>query len=62
LTAAGTAAVQTLLELLKAPASGPVRLGAARSVLEMALKVRDSTEVEQRLAALEEQLATSAVK
>jgi hypothetical protein len=57
LTAAGTAAVQTMLELMKAPASGPVRLGAARAVLELGLKVREMAEFEERLAVLEQQLA-----
>jgi hypothetical protein len=34
------------------------RLGAARAVLELGMKVRETAELEQRLAALEEQLAT----
>ena len=38
-----------------APAS--VRRGAARDVLEMAVKYRESTEIEQRVAALEERLS-----
>jgi hypothetical protein len=58
-TAAGTAAVQTMLELMKAPASGAVRLGAARAVIELGIKVREVADLEQRLAALEEQLAVT---
>ena len=34
-----------------------VRLGAARSVLEIGMKVRETAELEERLAALEEQVA-----
>ena len=59
-TAAGPAAVQTMLELLKAPASGPVRLGAARAVIELGMKVREHADIEPRLAALEEHLAGEA--
>jgi hypothetical protein len=60
LTAAGTASVQTLLELQKPTAPPATRLGAARTVLELGLKVREAAEFEQRLAALEEQMATPA--
>ena len=54
LTAAATEAVRTLLELLKSSASDAVRLGAARAVLEMGLKVREVADLEERLAALEQ--------
>jgi hypothetical protein len=37
--------------------SEAVRLGAARSLLELSVKLRDSTELEMRLAALEERLS-----
>jgi HEAT repeat protein len=56
LTAASTEAVRTLLDLLKATAPAAVRLGAARAVLEIGVKLREAAELEQRLAALEEQL------
>jgi hypothetical protein len=41
LTVAATEAVRTLLDLLKNSASPAVRLGAARSVLELGLKLRE---------------------
>jgi hypothetical protein len=56
LTAAATEAVRTLVELLRPAAPAAVRLGAARSVLEIGLKVRETAELEHRLAALEERL------
>jgi hypothetical protein len=59
LTAASTEAVRALLELLKATAPPPVRLGAARSVLELGIKLRETADLEARIAALEEQLALS---
>jgi hypothetical protein len=59
LTAASTEAVRALLELLKATAPPPVRLGAARSVLELGIKLRETVDLEARIAALEEQLALS---
>jgi hypothetical protein len=57
LTAAATEAVRTLLELLKSPASAAVRLGAARAVLEMGMKVREVADLEERLTALEQAAA-----
>jgi hypothetical protein len=59
LTAAATEAVRTLLELLKAPAAAAVRLGAARAVLEIGLRLREVADLEERLAALEERLDAS---
>lgn len=56
LTAAATEAVKTLLELLKVTSPAAVRLGAARSVLEIGLKVREVAELEERMTALEEQV------
>jgi hypothetical protein len=56
LTAAASEAVRTLLELLKAPSPAAVRLGAARAVLEIGMKVREVADLEERLAALEERL------
>jgi transposase len=56
LTAAAMESVKTLLELQKPTNTGPVRLGAARSVLEMGVKLREVADLEQRIAALEMQL------
>jgi len=49
---ASSKAVDTLAALLKAD-SESVRLGAARSILEMGAKFRESAELEQRIAELE---------
>ena len=49
-----TAAANTLLALLEA-ADERVRLGAAKAVLELGVKLREATELEARLLALEEQ-------
>ena len=57
LTAAATEAVRTLLELMKAPSPHASRLGAAKAVLEIGMKVRETAELEERLSALEERLA-----
>jgi hypothetical protein len=59
LTAAATEAVRTLLELQKAAAPPAVRLGAARSILEMGLKLREAADLEERLTALEQQLGVA---
>jgi hypothetical protein len=53
LTAAGGEAAKTLLALMKEPNPPAVRLGAARAALELGLKVREVTDLEERLAALE---------
>src|SRR5690348_7999316 len=53
LTAASTESVRTLLELQKAAAPPAVRLGAARSVLEIGIKLREVADLEERLTALE---------
>jgi hypothetical protein len=60
LTAAGTESVQTLLELQKPGLPPATRLGAAKATLELGMKVRETAELEQRLAALEEQVAANA--
>jgi hypothetical protein len=59
LTAAGAEAVRALLALLREAAPAAVRLGAARSVLELGVKLREAAELEERLAALEEQVAAN---
>jgi hypothetical protein len=55
LTAAGTEAVRVLLELLKSSVPAGVRLQAAKAVIEGGIKVREATEFEERLVALEEE-------
>jgi hypothetical protein len=60
LTAAAVEAVKTLLDLQKASAPFAVRLGAARAVLEIGVKFREMADLEERLAALEEQLGSTA--
>jgi hypothetical protein len=57
LTAAAMEAVKTLLELQKVSVPAAVRLGAARSVIELGTKMRETAEFEERLAALEQQMA-----
>ncbi len=53
LTAASTGAGQTLVALMKPEEPSGIRLGAARTILEFSLKIREAAEVEARLAALE---------
>ena len=52
-------AADTLRQLLRAEGES-VRLGAARSILELGNKLRESVEVEARLQAIERQLDESA--
>jgi hypothetical protein len=53
LTAAALESVKTLVTL-QAPTSPPaVRLGAAKAVLEIGVRLRESADLEARLAALE---------
>jgi hypothetical protein len=47
-----TEAADTLRALLRAK-SRSVRLGAARAILELGTRLRESVELEQRIAALE---------
>jgi len=54
MTAAGTDSVRTLLELQKAPSPPAVRLGAARAILEIGVKLRETAELEARITALEQ--------
>jgi Homeodomain-like domain len=53
LTAASGEGVKTLLALLKEATPPATRLGAARAVLELGVKFRETVELEERLAALE---------
>jgi hypothetical protein len=57
LTAAAGEAVKTLLTLQKETTPAAVRLGVARAILEIGMKVRDATELEERLADLEQRMA-----
>jgi hypothetical protein len=59
LTAASGESVRTLLELQKASAPPAVRLGAARSVLEIGIKLREAADLAERLFALEQQLGVA---
>jgi hypothetical protein len=60
LTAAATEAVRTLLALQKETAPAAVRLGAARAILELGVKMRETAELMDRVAALEAQLGMTA--
>jgi len=55
LTASGMESVKTLMELQKPLTPPAVRLGAARSVIELGVKMREVADLEKRLLALEEQ-------
>lgn len=60
LTAAALEAVRTLVDLQKPNVQAAVRLGAARAVLELGLKVRETAELTARIAALEARLGMQA--
>lgn len=60
LTGAALEAVKTLVELQNVAQPAAVRLGAARSILEYGLKLRDAADMAERITALEEQLANAA--
>jgi hypothetical protein len=53
LTATALEAVKTLHALLDRNVSGSTRLGAARTVLEMGLKLREVVDIETRLQTIE---------
>jgi hypothetical protein len=57
LTAASMESVRTLISLQQPAIPHATRLGAARSVLEIGIKMREVADFAQRLAALEEQMA-----
>lgn len=61
LTAAGMEAVHTLLDLQKAPTPPATRLGAARAILELGLRVREVVDLQQQLDGLETRLAEAEV-
>jgi len=56
LTAAALESVKRLLELQKPSAPAPVQLGAARSILQIGMKLREASDLAERVAALEARL------
>jgi hypothetical protein len=58
LTAASGEAIKTLLALLAPTIPHAARLGAARTILETGIRMREVADTEERLAALEAQLAS----
>jgi hypothetical protein len=56
LTAAGIGSIKTFSTLQESAVSEAVRLGAARAIIELGCKVRESVELTERLAAVEAQL------
>ena len=56
LTASAMEAVKTLITLQETSVSPAVRLGAARTVLEFGIKMRETAELAERIAALEAQV------
>jgi hypothetical protein len=57
LTAAATEAIKTLLSLQQTTVPHATRLGAARSILEIGMKMREVADLDERLKALEERMA-----
>jgi hypothetical protein len=55
LTAAANTAVSTLLSLQKESVADNVRLGAARAILEIGMRIRELADLETRIATLEAQ-------
>jgi hypothetical protein len=60
LTAAGMAAIKTFTTLQDSAQSESVRLGAARSIIELGCKLREMVELTERLAQLEARMGTEA--
>ncbi len=56
LTAASTEAIKTLLSLQQPAVPPATRLGAARSILEIGIKMREVADIDERLKALEERM------
>ncbi len=56
LTAAAGESVKTLVQLMGSGNPPATRLGAARAVLELGIKVREVSELAERVAALEDRL------
>ena len=57
LTASGMEASKTLIDLLNTENPPAVRRSAAQTILELGLKLRENTEIEERIAALEARAA-----
>jgi hypothetical protein len=57
MTAAWPEAFKTLVGLLGSSVPPATRLGAVRTVFEMGIKLREVTDTEERLTALEQQMA-----
>jgi hypothetical protein len=57
LTAAALESVKTLLTLQSETTPPAVRLGAARAVLEWGVRLRETAELHERIAAMETQMA-----
>ena len=57
LTAAAMAAIKTFTTLQESAQSESVRLGAARSIIELGCKLREMVEITERLAQLEARMA-----
>src|SRR5712691_3427053 len=53
LTAAASEAIKTLLTLQQPAEAGAVRLGAAKAILEIGMKLREMVDIEARLMELE---------
>jgi hypothetical protein len=56
LTAASTEGVRTMIQLMQPTNSGTVRLGAARLVVELSSKVRETADLALRLTELEQRM------
>ena len=59
LTAAAMEAIKTLMDLQSAATPAAVRLGAARAILDLGTKLRESSELEDRVAELEQHLESN---
>jgi hypothetical protein len=57
-TAAGMASIKTFTTLQESATSEAVRLGAARAIIELGCKLRETIELTERMAALEARLET----
>ena len=58
LTAAGMTAIKTFTTLQESARSESVRLGAARSIIELGCKLREMVELTERLAQMEARMQT----
>ncbi|WP_020473435.1 hypothetical protein [Zavarzinella formosa] len=60
LTASAVEAVRTLVDLMKHESPHATRLGAARAVLELGVRLRETAELQDRIARLETELGAGA--